>query len=89
MFDIPSHMEHALEQPKLSLYYFNECPYCQRVLKAIQELGIKVELHNIRENEKDKEELIRVGGKKQVPCLFIDGKPLYESMDIIGYLHSL
>ena len=32
--------------------------------------------------------LIAVGGKRQVPCLFIDGKPLYESLDIIKWLEE-
>ncbi|MBS4843870.1 MAG: glutathione S-transferase domain-containing protein, partial [Collinsella sp.] len=32
--------------------------------------------------------LIAVGGKRQVPCLFIDGKPLYESSDIIAWVQE-
>ena len=36
-------------------------------------------------NEQD---LIRVGGKKQVPCLVVAGKPLYESDDIVAYLRE-
>ena len=32
------------------------------------------------------DELVRVGGKMQVPCLFIDGNPMYESLDIIQWL---
>ena len=32
--------------------------------------------------------LIEHGGKEQVPCLFIDGKPLYESLDIIAWLEE-
>lgn len=47
-----------------------------------------MELHNIHENEDDREELIRVGGKQQVPCLFIDGKPMYESGDIVMWLQG-
>ena len=35
------------------------------------------------------EELVRVGGKRQVPCLFVDGTPMYESGDIVAYLASL
>lgn len=27
-------------------------------------------------------------GKRQVPCLFIDGKPLYESSDIIAWFEQ-
>jgi glutaredoxin len=30
--------------------------------------------------------LLQVGGKNQVPCLFIDGAPMYESDDIIAWL---
>lgn len=43
-----------------------------------------VELVNIKEGNNN-EDLIKRGGKDQVPCLFIDGKPLYESDDIIKY----
>ena len=32
-----------------------------------------------------REELIKIGGKTQVPCLVIDGKALYESLDIIEW----
>ena len=31
-------------------------------------------------------ELVQVGRKRQVPCLFIDGSPMYESLDIIDWL---
>lgn len=30
----------------------------------------------------------KIGGKTQVPCLVIDGKPLYESLDIIEWLKT-
>ena len=66
----------------LKLYMFETCPYCQRVLKTIQKAGrTDVELHDIHKNEADRQRLIEVGGKEQVPCLFIDGKPMYESLD--------
>ena len=28
------------------------------------------------------------GGKEQIPCLFIDGQPLYESQDIVKWLRK-
>lgn len=43
-----------------------------------------VELVDIKEGNNN-EDLIKRGGKDQVPCLFIDGKALYESDDIIKY----
>ena len=36
----------------------------------------------------NRKRLIEVGGKAQVPCLFIDGIPLYESDEIIEYLRD-
>lgn len=73
---------------KLELYKFDGCPFCARVMGAIEELGAPVEMHDIRQNKDDLARLMEVGGKKQVPCLFIDGKPLYESADIIAWLKS-
>lgn len=71
---------------KLELYYKSECPYCQKVLNYMMDnCQIKdVELVDIKEGNNN-EDLIKRGGKDQVPCLFIDGKALYESDDIIEY----
>lgn len=73
---------------KLELYYYPSCPFCQRVLRVIDELGIadKIELKNIHADDEADAELVRVGGKHQVPCLFIDGEPMYESADIAAWL---
>ena len=40
---------------------------------------------DIIESEETAKQLVTVGGKRQAPCLFIDGKPLYESQDIIDW----
>jgi glutathione S-transferase len=47
--------------------------------------GIIIDLKSTTEPWNFKE-LIEVGKKNQVPCLFIDGEALYESDDIITYL---
>jgi glutathione S-transferase len=47
--------------------------------------GISIPMKSIYEGT-NAEELIKIGGKRQVPCLIIDGKPLYESDDIITWL---
>ena len=73
----------------LKLYMFETCPYCRKVLREIESSGrTDVELHNIRKSEADRLYLKLVGGKEQVPCLFIDGKPLYESDDIVRWLRD-
>lgn len=75
---------------KLELYKRDTCPYCVRVMKAIDNMGIadKVEMKDIQTDPENLKQLIAVGGKQQVPCLFIDGKPLYESTDIIHWLQE-
>lgn len=70
----------------LELYVKNGCPWCHKVLSFMEANDIELPLHNLDESEADREHLIEVGGKRQVPCLLIDGKPLYESSDIIDYL---
>lgn len=74
---------------KLDLYMFQGCPFCRRVLAAIEAAGrMDVTLHDIHKNNDDRRTLLAVGGKEQVPCLFIDGEPLYESLDIIAWLEA-
>ena len=75
---------------KLELYYYPECPYCQIVLRAIEALSRAddIALKNIHADENARQTLIAVGGKQQVPCLFIDGSPLYESSDIVAWLNA-
>ena len=73
----------------LILYYYPTCPYCRKVTKFIDKNDLdKIELKNINQDQEAEAELIEVGGKRQVPCLFIDGEPLYESDDIINWLKS-
>ena len=74
---------------KLELFKFESCPYCRRVLRYLAESGrTDVELLDIELSKENNDRLIRVGGKRQVPCLFIDGEPLYESLDIIDWLKA-
>ncbi len=74
---------------KLELFMFETCPYCIRVLDEIEREGrTDIELHNIHKSSEDRARLIKEGGMEQVPCLFIDGKPLYESLDIIAWLRA-
>ncbi len=72
----------------LELYKFDTCPYCRRVFDVIDRLGLEIPRRDIRTDPEALATLIQVGGKRQVPCLFIDGKPLYESGDIIAWLET-
>ncbi len=73
--------------PKLTLYYKPTCPFCIKVLEYLQDKKITVTLKNTSD-ESYQQELLKIGGQKQVPCLVIDGKALYESDDIINWFEK-
>ena len=59
-----------------------------RVLDCLDELNLEIPMRDIRSEEGARDDLLEIGGKGQVPCLVIDGKPLYESADIISWLKA-
>ena len=73
----------------LELFKKDSCPYCQRVMRFISSSGrTDIVYRDIVQSDEAAEKLVSIGGKRQVPCLFIDGKPLYESLDIIKWLEE-
>jgi glutaredoxin len=78
----------AGESIDLELFKKDSCPFCQRVFKTVARLGVPVRLRDIRHEPEALERLVAIGGKRQVPCLFVDGKPLYESADIVQFLET-
>ena len=72
---------------ELNFYYLPTCPFCQKVLRFMNENGIIIDMHSTTE-QVNKDFLLANGGKNQVPCLFIGDKAMYESNDIIAYLRA-
>lgn len=72
----------------LILYTKAACPFCQKVMPLIDELGLEVELRDIAENDTYRDELLEKGGKQQVPYLVDTEKEvaMYESDDIMDFL---
>ena len=86
--EIPSAAnETSIEKPTLMLYYAPWCYYCHKVVNYLKRINKQVPLKDVQ-NPLNKEELITLGGKRQVPCFFIDGEPLYESSAIIAWLSA-
>ena len=73
---------------ELVLYVMTGCPYCIKVKRFLADNGVTIPERNISTDPDAEQTLIAVGGKRQVPCLFIDGKPLYESSDIIAWVQE-
>ena len=75
---------------ELVLYKYDACPYCRRVMQLIDKLGLEdtIEYRDTRRDPKWRSDLIEQTGRTQVPCLFIDGKAMFESGDINNWLQS-
>ena len=78
----------------ISLYQLPSCPFCVKVRRTMKREGLNIELRNINQKNDYREELIREGGKRTVPCLRIeqtDGKVewLYESSAVVAHLQQL
>ena len=78
---------------KLSLYHYDTCFYCRRVRSTIDELGLEVELRDVRKDPTHRAALTEARGRRTVPVLRIeeDGTERWmpESADIIRYLNQL
>lgn len=72
--------------PKLEYFYYDSCPFCMMVASVINELNVKVDYKNILEDQTNLERLVQDTGRRTVPCLYIDNKPMHESADIMKWL---
>ena len=80
--------ERRVPDQELILYQFRSCPYCRRVLRVVDDLGLDIELRDTAEVSRWRTDLRERTGRTQVPCLFIDGEPMFESSDIIAWLRE-
>ncbi|PSP47626.1 glutaredoxin [Halobacteriales archaeon QH_3_68_24] len=75
--------------PNLELYELEGCPYCAKVTKKLDELGLEYESHMVPRSHSERTEVEAVSGQTGVPVLVdrdngIEGMP--ESDDIVAYL---
>ncbi len=69
---------------KVEVYYWTTCPYCQRARKLLDDKGVKYEGYNLDGDEPARDKMAkRTGGKKSVPQIFIDGKHIGGSDDLM------
>lgn len=74
----------------LLLYTLEECPYCKKVIKHLEEKQIQYRALDIQ-NAVNLDELLHLGGEQQVPFLVDTERnvKMYESDDIVEYLETL
>lgn len=81
-----------MSTPRLSLYMFEGCAFCERVRIALDDLGLAIEERDVRAEPAHADALIVALGNKTVPVLRIDEgentRWLPESADIVAHLYA-
>lgn len=70
------------------LYYKVDCPYCHKVNRYLNQMGIVIPMREINQDHSYRPALVGMLGRSQVPCLVIDGEPLIESDAIIEWIEQ-
>lgn len=71
----------------ITLYTKTGCPYCAKTLVVFGEHGVPFSEKNIAD-ENIADELVREGGKRQVPYMIDGDVRMYESDDIARYINT-
>jgi glutaredoxin 3 len=79
------------DDPSLELYELKRCPYCAKVRRALDDLGLSYTSHSVPGPRRERTEVQEVSGQYQVPVLVdntngIEG--MAESDDIVAYLYE-
>lgn len=101
MFSSPAPVERSSQRQAeidrqcqaLALYQYSACPFCMKVRREIERLGLPIEMRDTLRNPEHRQALLEGGGRTTVPCLQIthdDGRVewMYESDDINRYLRD-
>ena len=74
----------------IDLFILENCPYCKKVMKFMDENGMKYNKIDISDKASE-ESLIQIGGKRQVPFMVDKDRniQMYESSDILEYIKTL
>ena len=75
----------------LKLYELNGCPYCKKVTRKLDQLGLEYESIKVPSSHSKRDEVKEVSGQTGVPVLVdeengVEGMP--ESDDIVEYLEE-
>lgn len=79
---------------KVVIYTTNYCPFCTRAKALLRSKDIDFEEIDVTHDERLQEEVRRLSGRRTVPQIFIDGKPVggyddIKELDAAGELDHL
>jgi len=78
------------EEPPITLYRLQACPFCERVVRTLDELGLAYRSRFVEPLHSRRNVVERVAGARTVPAIVDEetGVTMAESANIVEYLTS-
>jgi len=75
---------------QITLYRLQACPFCERVVRALDEHGVDYESRFVEPMHSDRDAVARLTGKRTVPAIVdpATGVTMSESANIVDYVES-
>jgi len=76
------------DEPAITLYRLEACPYCERVVNRLDEYDLDYESRFVEPMHSDRDVVKRISGKRSVPAIVDEntGLTMSESGNIVEYL---
>jgi glutaredoxin len=76
--------------PPITLYRLQACPYCERVVRTLDDLGLDYVSRFVEPMHSDRNVVKRVAGSRPVPAIVDErtGVTMSESANVVEYLES-
>ena len=78
------------EEPAITLYRLQACPFCERVVRKLDEYGLDYQSRFVEPMHSDRDVVKRISGKRSVPAIVDEntGLTMSESGNIVEYLEK-
>jgi glutathione S-transferase len=76
------------DDPSITLYRLQACPFCERVVRALNEYDLDYRSRFVEPMHSDRDAVKRVSGTRTVPAIVDEttGVTMAESANIVDYL---
>ncbi|MEF8856832.1 MAG: glutathione S-transferase N-terminal domain-containing protein [Haloplanus sp.] len=80
----------SASDPPITLYRLQACPYCERVVRTLQDLGLEYTSRFVEPMHSERNVVKRVAGSRPVPAIVDErtGVTMSESANVVDYLES-
>ncbi|MWG34458.1 glutathione S-transferase N-terminal domain-containing protein [Halomarina oriensis] len=79
-----------MSDPAITLYRLQACPFCERVVRVLQDNDIPYRSRFVEPMHADRNVVKRISGKRTVPAIVDEntGVTMSESANIVDYLEA-